>query len=148
MTEIRAAHDSLRRLADEQHARNAALLQQTPTLGASARSEVLPLAIDLNAPGGIAKQFASVRQIEITGGVQSFWGRNVKLDRVDIRDPRLWFEVLPDGNHNFPKWKTGPKRRFEIVRMVRGSAGMVDSPRQSSGTRPYPTAESPARSTG
>ena len=49
MTEIRAAHDSLRRLAEEQHARNAALLQQTPTLAATVRSEVVPFAIDLNA---------------------------------------------------------------------------------------------------
>ncbi len=70
-----------------------------------------------NAPGGIAPDFALVRQVEITGGVQSFWGRAVKVDRVDVRDPRVWFEILPDGNHNFPKWKTGPKRRFEIVRI-------------------------------
>ena len=69
-----------------------------------------------NAPGGVARDFALVRQVEITGGVQSFWGRAVKVDRVDIRDPRLWFEILPNGNHNFPKWKTGPKARFEIVR--------------------------------
>src|SRR5688572_33217753 len=49
-----------------------------------------------NAPGGVAPVFAIVRQVEITGGVQSFWNREVNVDRVDIRDPRLWFEILPD----------------------------------------------------
>ena len=39
--------DSLRRLAGEQHARNTALLQQTPTLGEAVRSEVLPFTLDL-----------------------------------------------------------------------------------------------------
>lgn len=50
MTEIHAAHgDSLRRLTEEQHARNTALLQQTPTMGDAVRSEVLPFAIDVSA---------------------------------------------------------------------------------------------------
>jgi outer membrane protein insertion porin family len=70
-----------------------------------------------NAPGGVAPHFAIVREVVITGGVQSFWGRAVKVDRVDVRDPFLWFEILPDGSHNFPKWKTGPRRRFEIVHL-------------------------------
>ena len=70
-----------------------------------------------NAKGTLTPYFATVREVELTGGVQSLWGRNVKIDRVDVRDPRLWFEVLPDGNHNFPTWKTGPRRRFEIVRV-------------------------------
>ncbi|HEU4887983.1 MAG TPA: translocation/assembly module TamB domain-containing protein, partial [Thermoanaerobaculia bacterium] len=70
-----------------------------------------------NAPGGVARYFATVKQIEIAGGVESFWGRSVKVDRVDIREPRLWFEVFPDGNHNFPKWKSGPKSPREIVRL-------------------------------
>ncbi|HEX6085494.1 MAG TPA: outer membrane protein assembly factor BamA [Thermoanaerobaculia bacterium] len=70
-----------------------------------------------NAPGAVAPQFAVVRQIEIIGGVQSFWGRRVKVDRIDIRDPFLWFEIFPDGRHNFPKWKASPPRRwkFQIV---------------------------------
>jgi outer membrane protein assembly factor BamA/autotransporter translocation and assembly factor TamB len=68
-----------------------------------------------NAKGTVAPYFATVREVELTGGVQSLWGRNVTIDRVDVREPRLWFEVLPDGTHNFPKWKTGPRRRFEIV---------------------------------
>jgi outer membrane protein insertion porin family len=70
-----------------------------------------------NAPGGVARYFATVRQVEISGGVESFWGRAVKVDRVDIRDPQLWFEVFPDGNHNFPKWKSGPKNPREIVHL-------------------------------
>ena len=70
-----------------------------------------------NASGGVAPYFAIVKEVVITGGVQSFWGRAVKVDRVDVRDPFLWFEVLPDGSHNFPKWKTGPRRRFEIVHL-------------------------------
>jgi transketolase N-terminal domain/subunit/transketolase C-terminal domain/subunit len=41
--------DSLRRLSDDQKARNAALLQQTPTLGEAVRSEVLPFALDLRS---------------------------------------------------------------------------------------------------
>jgi outer membrane protein assembly factor BamA len=68
-----------------------------------------------NAKGGVAPYFATVREVELTGGVQSLWGRDVKIDRVDVREPRLWFEVFPDGTHNFPKWKTGPRRSFEIV---------------------------------
>lgn len=73
-----------------------------------------------NAPGGVAPHFAMVRQVEIFGGVESFWGRRIKVGRVDVRDPKLWFEIFPEGSpldHNFPQWKTGPKRRFEIVRL-------------------------------
>ncbi|HYR29694.1 MAG TPA: hypothetical protein VEU30_14595, partial [Thermoanaerobaculia bacterium] len=70
-----------------------------------------------NAPGGLAKDFALVRQVEIAGGIESFRNRSVKVDRVDIRDARMWFEILPNGQHNFPKWKTGPRRSFEIVRL-------------------------------
>jgi outer membrane protein insertion porin family len=70
-----------------------------------------------NAPGGVARYFATVRQVEIAGGVESFWRRRVKIGRVDIRDPKLWFEVFPNGNHNFPKWDSGPKRAREIVRL-------------------------------
>ncbi|MEA2491283.1 MAG: translocation and assembly module TamB [Acidobacteriota bacterium] len=64
-----------------------------------------------------------MRQVEITGGVQSLWGRAAKLDRVDIRNPHLWFEVFPAGSklvHNFPKWNTGPKRKFELVHVEIG----------------------------
>ena len=52
MTEIRAAAQSgaLRRLSEQQNARNQQLLKQTSLLGSEVRSEVLPFAIDLNAP--------------------------------------------------------------------------------------------------
>ena len=70
-----------------------------------------------NAPGGVAPEFATVSRIEIAGGIESFWGRRVKVDRVDVIQPNLWFEIFPDGTHNFPKWKAGPKRPREIVRL-------------------------------
>lgn len=73
-----------------------------------------------NAPGAVSPYFAVVRQVEITGGVESFWQRNIKIGRIDIRDPRLWFEVFPAGSplvHNFPKWKSGPRSKYEIVRL-------------------------------
>lgn len=70
-----------------------------------------------NAPGGKARYFATVRQVEISGGVESFLRRELSVGRVDIRDPQLFFEVFPDGTHNFPQWKTGPKRSFEFVRV-------------------------------
>lgn len=79
-----------------------------------------------NAPGTVAPHFATVREVVITGGVESFVGRNVKVGRVDVREPRLWFEILPDGTHNFPKWKTGPKRRFEIVHVELGQLFITD----------------------
>ncbi|HEX8408532.1 MAG TPA: hypothetical protein VF883_06700, partial [Thermoanaerobaculia bacterium] len=67
-----------------------------------------------NAPGAAAPYFARVRQIEITGNVQSFWGRAVQVSRIDIRDPFVWFEIFPDGRHNFPSWRPAPKRRFQF----------------------------------
>jgi len=70
-----------------------------------------------NAKNGVAPYFAVVRQIEVLGGVESFWGRRIKVGRVDIRDPQLWYEIFPDGTHNFPKWKTGPKQSAEIVHL-------------------------------
>jgi outer membrane protein assembly complex protein YaeT len=70
-----------------------------------------------NAPGGVAKYFATVRQVEISGGIESFWGLHVKVDRVDVRDPHLWFEVFPNGNHNFPKWNSGPRSKRQIYHL-------------------------------
>jgi outer membrane protein assembly complex protein YaeT len=68
-----------------------------------------------NARGGLAPEFATVSRVVITGGVESFWGRRINVGRIDVFQPNLWFEVLPDGTHNFPKWKSGPKRPREIV---------------------------------
>ncbi|HEY0159424.1 MAG TPA: translocation/assembly module TamB domain-containing protein [Thermoanaerobaculia bacterium] len=70
-----------------------------------------------NAKGGAAPEFATVSRVEIAGGIESFWGRRVKVDRVDVIQPNLWFEIFPDGTHNFPKWKSGPKRPREIVHL-------------------------------
>ena len=101
-----------------------ARLERKVTIGrvTIVRSRPMKVIIDdvriANARGGVAPYFAQVAQVEIVGGVESFWGRRVKVDRVIIRNPRLWFEVFPEGSplpHNFPKWKTGPKSRTEIV---------------------------------
>jgi outer membrane protein insertion porin family len=76
-----------------------------------------------NAPGGAAPAFAEVAEVEIIGGIESFWRREVRVSRVDVRDPKMWFEVFPAGAplvHNFPRWQTGPRRRFEIVRLEIG----------------------------
>src|ERR1051325_3042599 len=73
-----------------------------------------------NAAGGKAKYFATVRQVEITGGVESFWGRTIKVGRIDVRDPRLFFEVYPNGAHNFPHWESGKRGRFDIYHLELG----------------------------
>lgn len=73
-----------------------------------------------NAPGAAHPYFATVRQIEVTGGVDSFWGRTVKVERVDIRDPHIYFEVFPAGSklaHNFPHWQSGPKSKYDIYHL-------------------------------
>ncbi len=71
-----------------------------------------------NLPGAATPYFATVREVEITGGVSSFRNRAIRVARVDIRDPRMNFEVFPEGAryaHNFPHWKSGPPSRYEIV---------------------------------
>src|SRR5689334_3936009 len=73
-----------------------------------------------NAPGAVNPYFATVRQLEVTGGVDSFWGRKIKVDRVDIRDPHMYFEVFPAGSklvHNFPHWQSGPKSKYDIYHL-------------------------------
>ncbi|HYK00797.1 MAG TPA: translocation/assembly module TamB domain-containing protein [Thermoanaerobaculia bacterium] len=74
-----------------------------------------------NAPGGLAPEFATVSRVQITGNIESFWSRRVRVGRVDIIQPNLWFEILPDGTHNFPKWKSGPKSPREIVHLDIGT---------------------------
>lgn len=68
-----------------------------------------------NDKRGTSRDFALVQEVKLTGGVQSFWGRDVKIDRVDVRGAQMWFEVFNDGTHNFPKWHVGPKSNFQIV---------------------------------
>ncbi|HXI14021.1 MAG TPA: outer membrane protein assembly factor BamA [Thermoanaerobaculia bacterium] len=76
-----------------------------------------------NAPGATQPYFAVVRQVEITGGnnlLQNLLSRNVDLGRIDIRDPKVFFEVFRQGAplaHNFPSWKRSPPRGYEIVKL-------------------------------
>ena len=76
-----------------------------------------------NAPGAVNPYFATVEQVVITGGIESFWGRELKVSRVDVINPRMNFEVFPEGTaltHNFPRWKSGPRSRYEIYRLELG----------------------------
>ena len=73
-----------------------------------------------NAPGATRPYFATVRQVIITGGVESFWNRVIRLGRIELVDPQVFFEVFPEGQtltHNWPRWKRSPPRRFEITRL-------------------------------
>ncbi len=77
-----------------------------------------------NAPGALQPYFATVRQVEITGGIDSFLGRRVRVGRVDVRDPRLFFEVFPQGApliHNFPKWQVPKPGKYQIYRLDMGN---------------------------
>ncbi len=77
-----------------------------------------------NSPGAVNSSFASVDEIDIVGGVDSFWGRKIKVDRVDIRNPRMNIEIYPDGAplvHNFPRWQPGPKNRWDIYQLTIGT---------------------------
>jgi len=73
-----------------------------------------------NSPGAVNPYFATVRQVEITGGIDSFWSRRVRLGSVIIRDPKIFFEVYPVGAplvHNFPRWKASTPRKYQIARL-------------------------------
>jgi outer membrane protein assembly complex protein YaeT len=76
-----------------------------------------------NSPGAVHPYFATARQVIVTGGIDSFWGRKIRVGRVDVIEPHLWFEVYPVGaklTHNFPHWNSGPKSRFEIYHLDLG----------------------------
>ena len=76
-----------------------------------------------NAPGAVHPYFATVAQVILTGGIDSFWGRKIGVGRVDVVDPHLYFEIYPDGaklTHNFPKWNSGPPSRYEIYHLDLG----------------------------
>jgi outer membrane protein assembly complex protein YaeT len=76
-----------------------------------------------NSPGAVSPYFATAREIDIVGGVESFWGRRISVDRVDIHDPRINMEIYPAGAklvHNFPHWEPGPKSRYEIYHLTIG----------------------------
>ena len=77
-----------------------------------------------NLPGAAHPYFATVRQLIITGGIDSFWSRKIRVGRIDLIEPRIYFEVFPAGSkfvHNFPHWQTGPKSRYEIYHLDLGT---------------------------
>ncbi len=77
-----------------------------------------------NAPGAVHPYFATARQIILTGGVDSFWGRKIRVGRIDIVEPHLNFEIYPSGSklaHNFPHWNSGPPSRYEIYHLDLGN---------------------------
>jgi outer membrane protein assembly complex protein YaeT len=74
-----------------------------------------------NSPGAVHPYFATVKQLVITGGIESFWTRKINVGRIDIVDPRIFFEIYPTGAklvHNFPKWQSGPRSRYEIYHLT------------------------------
>ncbi|MDP9360181.1 MAG: translocation/assembly module TamB domain-containing protein [Acidobacteriota bacterium] len=76
-----------------------------------------------NAPGAVHPYFATASQVIVTGGIDSFWGRKIRVGRVDIVEPHLYFEIYPVGaklTHNFPHWNSGPKSRYEIYHLNLG----------------------------
>ena len=76
-----------------------------------------------NSPGAVNPYFATVKQLTITGGIDSFWGRRIKVSRIDVVEPHLFFEIYPAGSklvHNFPHWNTGPKSKYDIYHLDLG----------------------------
>jgi len=99
--------------------RNVTIREVTFQRGVNSRIILRGISI-ANAPGATRPYFATVREVELAGGVGSFWKRVVKIGRVDVRDAKLFYEVFPESSaldHNFPKWNTGKPRRFEIARI-------------------------------
>jgi outer membrane protein insertion porin family len=77
-----------------------------------------------NSPGAANPYFATVKQITLTGNIDSLWGRKVKIDRVDVVEPHVYFEIYPAGAtlvHNFPHWKSGPPSKHEIIHLDLGT---------------------------
>lgn len=77
-----------------------------------------------NVPGGKRRNFATVKQLIISGGIDSFWGRKINVGRIDLIEPRMSFEVFEPGGkfeHNFPHWQSGTPSRFTIVHLTLGT---------------------------
>ncbi len=77
-----------------------------------------------NPPGSANPYFATVRKIIVTGGIDSFWLRRIRVGRVDIVDPHLDVEIYPAGSkltHNSPHWNSGPPSRYEIYHLDLGN---------------------------
>jgi len=77
-----------------------------------------------NSPGAVHPYFATAKQVILTGGIDSFWGRKIHVGRIDLVEPHLYFEIYPTGaklTHNFPKWNSGPPSRYEIYHLDLGN---------------------------
>jgi outer membrane protein assembly complex protein YaeT len=77
-----------------------------------------------NSPSAVHPYFATAKQVIVTGGIDSFWGRTIRVGRVDLIEPHLYFEIYPAGaklTHNFPHWNSGPKSRYEIYHLDLGN---------------------------
>ena len=77
-----------------------------------------------NSPGTVNPYFATVKQVVITGGIDSFWGRTIRVGRVDLVEPHIFFEVYPAGSkliHNFPHWASGPPSKYDIYHLDLGT---------------------------
>ena len=77
-----------------------------------------------NSPGAVNPYFATVKQVVITGGIDSFWGRKIKVSRIEVVEPHLYFEIYPAGSnlvHNFPHWNSGPQSKYAIYHLDLGT---------------------------
>lgn len=73
-----------------------------------------------NVPGATRPWFAVVPRVVLSGGIESFRYRQIRIGVVTIEQPQMFLEIFPDGHdsiHNFPVWKRSPPRRFEITRV-------------------------------
>ena len=73
-----------------------------------------------NAPEGAAPNLIEVERVVIRGGIGSFLTRSIRVGNVEIINPKMWLEILPEGSSattNFPSWKRSEPRRFQIYRL-------------------------------
>ncbi|HEU5162030.1 MAG TPA: hypothetical protein VFV54_02685, partial [Thermoanaerobaculia bacterium] len=73
-----------------------------------------------NVPEARRKYLATVKEVEIIGGIESFRTRTIRLGRIDVRGASLNVELFPEGtriSHNFPSWRRSEPRRFQITRV-------------------------------
>jgi hypothetical protein len=83
-----------------------------------------------NSPGAVSPYFATVKEVVLTGGVESLWGRRVKISRIDVTEPHLWFEIYPAGSplvHNFPHWRSSTSARC-TSRTARSTSSIANTP--------------------
>ncbi|MFN2443852.1 MAG: translocation/assembly module TamB domain-containing protein, partial [Thermoanaerobaculia bacterium] len=73
-----------------------------------------------NVPGATREYLATVEEVVIVGGIESFWTRTLRLGRVDVRGARLNVEFFAEGSplsSNLPGWTSAQPRRFQITRV-------------------------------